>query len=369
MTPNIGILGTGSYLPKEEITNEEIARRVPNITAEWIGRRTLIQGRRYAAPHEATSDLARHAATAALARAGVDADRIDHLIVATSTGDAPLPPTSSLVQNALGAHRAVCFDINIACAGFVYALDVARALVAQRPGSLALVIGADLYSRFLDYDDRGTAVLLGDAAGAAVVGAVPEPYGILDTELAGRGDVHELIWIEGGGSRVPASADTVANGGHFLRMTGRGVADFVMRNVPPMIGPLLERTGTPWTGSRTSCRTRPTGCSSANWSSAAVSPAPTPTPRSSSTGTWAPLRCPWPWTRPPARACWPTANWCCSPVSARAWRPGCACCAGRPETRRSSTRVHHRVSPPGSSYRRNAPCPKPPLPPTSSFLC
>lgn len=244
MTTSIGILGTGSYLPKEEITNEEIARRVPNITAEWIGRRTMIQGRRYAAPDEATSDLARHAAVAALAQAGIEADRIDHLIVATSTGDAPLPPTSSLVQDALGAHRAACFDVNIACAGFVYALDIARALVALRPGTLALVIGADLYSRFLDYQDRGTAVLLGDAAGAAVVGAVPEPYGIIDTELVGRGDAHELIWIEGGGSRVPASADTVANGGHFLRMIGRGVADFVMENVPPMIGSLMERTGT-----------------------------------------------------------------------------------------------------------------------------
>lgn len=244
MTAPIGILGTGSYLPKEEITNDEIARRVPDITAEWIGRRTLIRGRRYAAPDEATSDLARHAAVAALEQAGVTADRIDHLIVATSTGDAPLPPTSSLVQNALGAHRAAAFDINIACAGFVYALDIARALVAQRPGTLALVIGADLYSRFLDYGDRGTAVLLGDAAGAAVIGAVPQPYGILDVELAGRGDAHELIWIEGGGSRVPASADTVANGGHYLRMIGRGVADFVMGNVPPMIDPLLRRTGT-----------------------------------------------------------------------------------------------------------------------------
>ncbi|WP_055712774.1 3-oxoacyl-ACP synthase III family protein [Streptomyces torulosus] len=244
MTTSIGILGTGSYLPKEEITNEEIARRVPGITAEWIGRRTLITGRRYAAPDEATSDLARHAALAALDDADVTADRIDHLIVATSTGDAPLPPTSSLVQNALGAHRAAAFDINIACAGFIYALDVARALVAQRPGTLALVIGADLYSRFLDYGDRGTAVLLGDAAGAAVIGAVPEQRGILDVELAGRGDAHELIWIEGGGSRVPASADTVANGGHYLRMIGRGVADFVMHNVPPMIDPLLRRTGT-----------------------------------------------------------------------------------------------------------------------------
>ncbi|HEY8980675.1 MAG TPA: ketoacyl-ACP synthase III [Streptomyces sp.] len=239
----LGILGTGSYLPKEEITNEEIARRVPNITAEWIGRRTLIQGRRYAAPHEATSDLAHKAGAAALEAAGLDAGRVDYLIVATSTGDAPLPPTSSLVQNVLGASRAACFDVNIACAGFVFALDIARGLVAQRPGSHALVIGADLYSRFLDYDDRGTAVLLGDAAGAAVVGEVPDGHGILGTELVGRGDAHELIWIEGGGSRTPASHATVDGGGHHLRMIGRGVADFVMTNLPPMIGPLLERSG------------------------------------------------------------------------------------------------------------------------------
>ncbi|MHC5906357.1 3-oxoacyl-ACP synthase III family protein [Streptomyces sp. S6] len=239
----IGILGTGSYLPKEEITNEEIARRVPNITAEWIGRRTLIQGRRYAAPHEATSDLAHKAGAAALEAAGLDADRVDYLIVATSTGDAPLPPTSSLVQNTLGASSAACFDINIACAGFVFALDVARGLVAQRPGSHALVIGADLYSRFLDYADRGTAVLLGDAAGAAVVGEVQDGHGILGTELVGRGDAHELIWIEGGGSRTPASHTTVDGGGHYLRMIGRGVADFVMTNLPPMIPPLLERGG------------------------------------------------------------------------------------------------------------------------------
>ncbi|QNP68038.1 ketoacyl-ACP synthase III [Streptomyces roseirectus] len=239
----IGLLGTGSYLPKEEITNEEIARRVPDITAEWIGRRTLIHGRRYAAPHEATSDLARNAGAAALEAAGITADQLDYLIVATSTADAPLPPTSSLVQNALGAHRAACFDINIACAGFVYALDIAHGLAAQRPGSHVLVIGADLYSRFLDYTDRGTAVLLGDAAGAAVVGEVPDGYGILGTELGGHGDAHELIWIEGGGSRTPASHATVDGGGHYLRMKGRGVADFVMANVPPMIEPLLECCG------------------------------------------------------------------------------------------------------------------------------
>jgi len=243
--PAIGILGTGSYLPKKEITNEAIAARVPGASAEWIARRTLIEGRRYAAPDEATSDLARQASVAALDMAGVRASQLDYIIVSTSTGDAPLPATAALVQNELDAVNAACFDINVACAGFVYGLALARGLLAVRPGGHALVVGADLWSRFLDYSDRGTAVLLGDGAGAAVLGTVADGYGILDVELASRGDANELIYITGGGSRVPASHETVDNGGHFLRMQGRRVTDFVLDAVPPMIETLLDRTDTP----------------------------------------------------------------------------------------------------------------------------
>ncbi|NML53652.1 ketoacyl-ACP synthase III [Streptomyces sp. R302] len=238
----IGILATGSYLPKREVDNEEVAARV-GVTAEWIERKTQIRSRRYAAPFEATSDLAVRAAENALEQAGLEPDAIDHIIVSTSTGDFPQPPTSYLVQAGLGAVNASCFDVNVVCSGFVYALELARCLVLARPDSRVLVIGADLYSRILDFDDRRTAVLFADGAGAAVVGAVPAPYGIIGIDLASRGDAHDLIRVEAGGSRNPASERTVAEGGHFFRMDGRGVRDFVSDEVPRALGDLARRTG------------------------------------------------------------------------------------------------------------------------------
>ncbi|OJF13231.1 3-oxoacyl-ACP synthase III family protein [Couchioplanes caeruleus] len=242
-TPRAGILGTGSYVPEHEITNEDLERRVPGATAEWISRKTLIEARRFAAPDEATSDLAIRAAGAALQDAGIAADRVDYLIVSTSTGDSPQPPTASLVQHALGAHRAAAFDINVVCAGFVFGLALAESLVAVRPDAVVLVVAADVYSRILDFDDRRTAILFGDGAGAAVVGAVPASYGMVDVELVTRGDAHELIHVKAGGSRLPASAETLAEGGHFFRMNGRGVRDFVMAGVPPVLHDLLKRAG------------------------------------------------------------------------------------------------------------------------------
>ncbi|WP_053711642.1 3-oxoacyl-ACP synthase III family protein [Streptomyces sp. NRRL B-3648] len=238
----IGILSTGSYLPKREVGNDEVAERV-GVTAEWIERKTQIRSRRYAAPHEATSDLAVRAGAAAMEQAGLSADQIDYIILSTSTGDFPQPPTSYLVQHGLGAYGAACFDVNVVCSGFVYALALARGLVALNPDSRALVIGADLYSRILDFDDRRTAVLFADGAGAAVVGAVPAPYGIIDTALTSRGDAHHLIRVEAGGSRNPATAETVAEGGHFFRMDGRAVRDFVADNVPRALVELAESVG------------------------------------------------------------------------------------------------------------------------------
>lgn len=238
----LGIVATGSYLPKQEISNEEIAERC-GVTVEWIERKTQIFGRRYAAPNEATSDLAVRAAERALEQAGLEPDQISYLIVSTSTGDFPQPPTSNLVQDALGAYETACFDINVVCSGFVYGLEIARSLLADRPDGHALVVAADLYSRILDFDDRRTAVLLGDGAGAAVVGPVPEGAGFTAAGLRSRGDAHQLIRVEAGGSRRPATAETVATGGHHFRMNGRGVRDFVMDNVPPAVDELLARAG------------------------------------------------------------------------------------------------------------------------------
>ncbi|WP_041832441.1 3-oxoacyl-ACP synthase III family protein [Actinoplanes sp. N902-109] len=241
--PRTGILGTGAYVPEHEVTNEELVQRVTDTTPEWIAGKTLIEARRFAAPHEATSDLATAAARAALEDAGIAAARVDYLIVSTSTGDSPQPPTASLVQHALGAGRAACFDINVVCAGFVFGLALAQSLIAVRPDAVVLVVAADVYSRILDFDDRRTAILFGDGAGAAVLGAVPEPYGLIDSELITRGDAHELIHVKAGGSRLPASAQTVADGDHYFRMNGRGVRDFVVAGVPPVLAGLLGRAG------------------------------------------------------------------------------------------------------------------------------
>lgn len=240
--PNVGILATGSYLPEREVSNEEIAELV-GVTPEWIERKTRIRSRRYAAPHEAASDLAARAAARALEQAGVEADAVRYLIVSTSTGDHPQPPTSYLVQHTLGADRAACFDINVVCSGFVYALAVAHALVHVDPSALALVIGADVYSRILDFTDRRTAILFADGAGAALVGVQPQPYGLVGVDLISEGSAHGLIRVQAGGSRHPASRETVERGGHFFRMDGRGVRDYVADRVPDALRDHVRRHG------------------------------------------------------------------------------------------------------------------------------
>jgi len=243
-----GILGTGSYLPAGVVTNEDLVRLVPDADPNWVSRKTMIEARRFAADDEAASDLAAAASRAALADAGLEPGDIDFLIVSTSTGDSPQPPTSTLVQQAIGATRAACFDINVVCAGFVFAVGLANSLVTVNPGAKVLVIASDVYSRILDFADRRTAVLFGDGAGAAVVGAVPEGYGIRELEMVSRGDASELIHVDAGGSRMPATAETVAHGDHFFRMNGRAVSGFVSSEVPPALETMLKRAGVPADG-------------------------------------------------------------------------------------------------------------------------
>jgi 3-oxoacyl-(acyl-carrier-protein) synthase III len=238
---DVGILGTGSYLPAQIVTNEDLVRLVPDADPGWVSAKTMIGSRRFAAPDQAASDLAAKAAESALADAGLEADDIDFLIVSTSTGDSPQPPTSTRVQQAIGATRAACFDINVVCSGFVFGVALANSLITVNPHARVLVIAADVYSRILDFADRRTAVLFGDGAGAAVVGPVPDGYGIRELEMVSRGDAAELIHVDAGGSRLPASAETVANGDHYFRMNGRGVRDFVSRDVPPALEAMLKR--------------------------------------------------------------------------------------------------------------------------------
>ncbi|MEU7278993.1 ketoacyl-ACP synthase III [Streptomyces sp. NPDC045431] len=237
----IGILGTGSFLPEQVVTNEEIARST-GVTDEWIVRKTGIRERRRADDRHATSDLAAHAARRALEQAGVRPEDVAYIVVATSTPDHPQPATASIVQHLIGAVNAAAFDVNAVCSGFVYAMTVAERMLRGAPeGKHAVVIGADIYSRILDYSDRKTAILFGDGAGAVVLGPVPEDRGVLETSLLTRGDQYRLISVPAGGSRMPATARTVDEGGHFFRMDGRGVRAFVQENLPQALGDLLVK--------------------------------------------------------------------------------------------------------------------------------
>ncbi|MFE3498613.1 3-oxoacyl-ACP synthase III family protein [Kitasatospora sp. NPDC059160] len=241
---SIGILGTGSHLPANAVDNTLVGSRA-GVTAEWIHRKTGISERRYAAEGEATSDLAAHAARAALADAGIRPGQLDHIVVATSTPDHPQPATAAIVQDLIGAEQAAAFDLNSVCSGFAFALHTAHRLIAD--GGHALVIGADVYSRIIDPTDRRTAILFGDGAGAVVLGPVPAGYGIETSLLETFGRHHRTIRVPAGGSRRPASPESLAEGDHWFAMNGREVREFVTDRLPLTVKELLrraDRTGT-----------------------------------------------------------------------------------------------------------------------------
>ncbi|MEV2213892.1 ketoacyl-ACP synthase III [Streptomyces sp. NPDC050997] len=239
----IGVLGTGSYLPERIVSNMEIAGPA-GVDAPWIERKTGIRSRHRAAEDQATSDLAATAARRALDAAGLDASDISLVIVATSTPDQPQPATASFVQDRIGAAQAAAVDVNAVCSGFVYALSLARGhLAVEGSGGAALVIGADVYSRTLDHTDRRTAVLFGDGAGAVVLGPVARGRGLYASKLRGFGEGKDLIRVEAGGSRLPASERTVRDGRHHFRMEGRAVREFVSDTVPKLVHELLMEQG------------------------------------------------------------------------------------------------------------------------------
>ncbi|MEV5107896.1 3-oxoacyl-ACP synthase III family protein [Streptomyces massasporeus] len=239
----VGVLGTGSYLPERIVTNDTVGE-LAGVSAEWIERKTGIVERRYAADHEAASDLATEAAALALADAGVRAEDLAWIVVATSTPDHPQPATAAFVQHRLGANGAAAFDVNAVCAGFVAALHTAARLLAGDGGGgrrCALVVGTEVYSRIIDPADRRTAPLFGDGAGAVVIGPVGEGRGLIGTAMRTDGHLHGLIGVHAGGSRRPASEKTVARGDHWFRMQGRDVREFVERELPPAVAGTLER--------------------------------------------------------------------------------------------------------------------------------
>jgi len=214
------ISGVGSYVPSRIITNADL-EEIVETTDEWITSRTGIKARRVAGADEFTSDLAAHAATRAMKKAGVKADQIDLIIVATITPDMPFPSTACLVQQKIGAHRAAAFDIEAACSGFIYALEIGQQFIMSRTYNTVLVIGAEKLSSIVDWTDRNTCVLFGDGAGAAILQNRPNSHGLLTACMGSDGQKADLLSMPGGGSRCPASTESVAAGLHYLRMDGK----------------------------------------------------------------------------------------------------------------------------------------------------
>jgi 3-oxoacyl-[acyl-carrier-protein] synthase-3 len=214
------ITGVGSYLPAKILTNAHLEKMV-DTSDEWIITRTGIQSRRLAAKDEFTSDMAAHAAQRAMKKAGVTADQIDLIIVATITPDMPFPATACIVQQKIGAQRAAAFDLEAACSGFIYGLEIGQQFIMSRTYDTVLVIGAEKLSSIVDWTDRNTCVLFGDGAGAAVLQSRPNSHGLLTAVMGADGSKGNLLHMPGGGSRCPASVDSVLAKLHYLQMDGR----------------------------------------------------------------------------------------------------------------------------------------------------
>jgi 3-oxoacyl-[acyl-carrier-protein] synthase-3 len=239
------ILGTGSDLPAEVRTNDDLARTI-DTSDEWIRSRTGIRARRIAGPEDKTSDMARRAAQRALEAAGLTGRDLDTIIVATVTPDRPLPSTATLVHHQLGARtRCAAFDLAAACGGFCYGLSLARAQIESGLARHVLVVGVELLSRIVDWKDRGTCVLFGDGAGAVVLGPTTEGSTgrLLATSLGVDGSLTESLTVLAGGSEEPTSADSVAAGRHYVKMNGQEVFKAAVKYLSEVSARSLEEAG------------------------------------------------------------------------------------------------------------------------------
>jgi 3-oxoacyl-[acyl-carrier-protein] synthase-3 len=237
------ILGTGSYLPKKILTNNDIIS-IANINSsdEWIRKKVGVVERRFAAEDEATSDLAIKAAHRALDCAGVTPEQLGMIILATTVPDRIFPSTACIIQGKIGAPNAMAFDLPVMCTGTVYALDIARRYVEDGSFEHILVIGSEVYSRMLDFTDRNSCIYFGDGAGALVIGRAPpgEP-GILTSYAQTDGTGYETITAPAGGTRMPATLETVQHGLHYFQMDPKGVWEFATGAFPRAVRTALER--------------------------------------------------------------------------------------------------------------------------------
>jgi 3-oxoacyl-[acyl-carrier-protein] synthase-3 len=236
------LVGTGAYVPERVLTNADLERLV-DTSDSWIVERTGIRERRIASPEQAVTDLALEASKSALAMARLEAQDLDLVLVATLTPDRWLPSASCTLQERLGAPHAAAFDLNAACSGFIYGLGVADAMIRVGMVDTALVVGAETLSRIVDYQDRATCILFGDGAGAAILRPGEAGRGVLAVELRSDGTQGNLLEIPAGGSRLPASHQTVDERGHFIKMRGNELFKFAVRSMESVSRRTLEAAG------------------------------------------------------------------------------------------------------------------------------
>ncbi|MBU5636634.1 ketoacyl-ACP synthase III [Geomonas sp. Red69] len=236
------ITGTGSAVPEKVLTNFDLEKMV-DTTDEWIVTRTGIRERRIASEGEYTSTFAIAAAERAMAAAGVKAEEIDMIVVGTLTPDFPFPATACIVQQAIKATNAFCFDLSAACSGFIYALATAQKFMVSGQVKKALVIGAEVLSRIVDWNDRNTCLLFGDGAGAVVLEAQEGENGILSTHMHSDGNYWEILYQKGAGSRNPATHQNVDDGLVFLTMQGNEVFKLAVRSMGEVAMEALEANG------------------------------------------------------------------------------------------------------------------------------
>jgi 3-oxoacyl-[acyl-carrier-protein] synthase-3 len=236
------ISGTGHYVPERVLTNRDLEKMVET-SDEWITTRTGIKERRLVAPEQACSDLATIAAARALEMAGLAGADLDGIFMGTISGDMTFPATAALVQDRIGATNAAAFDVSAACSGFIYGLVLAHNMIAAGAMNRVLVIGAEVLSKFVDWQDRSTCVLFGDGAGAAIVEACEPGEGILAAHIKSDGSLADLLCIPAGGSRLPYDERTAADRLHYIKMKGDGVFKFAVRAMEDAARIVLDDAG------------------------------------------------------------------------------------------------------------------------------
>jgi 3-oxoacyl-[acyl-carrier-protein] synthase-3 len=239
---SVGILGTGQALPETVITNHDL-EKIVETSDQWITERTGIKERRKAAPNETTSTLSVQAARKALEMAGIQAHDLDLIICCTISPDMPLPSTAALIQRDLGARPCCAFDLAAACSGFLFGVTVAENFIKTGRARYALVVGAEILSRYVDYSDRATCVIFGDGVAAAVLGRVEPPSGILAEDMHTDGQFAEHLFIPGGGTAKPASTETVKAGDHFIKMRGNELFKVAVRSMEDVSRRVMKEAG------------------------------------------------------------------------------------------------------------------------------